>query len=196
MPTTGSSCRSELYLVGSGVSRLLAAGCLHVDLLICACKGIWIPRYVGVRGVGDSRTVRATYVVEHVDHPLTIDQLRSAISSPGSYVDASITAGIDVPIGLSGLASWVGLGEDVVAAHRGSGGCGCSCCSGSYGGEDRGRGNRARDVHFFSPLGQIFDLLERDLALQPSGPTHPGCRLGASAGVDYRFSSVNWHKSV
>ncbi len=47
--------------------------------------------------------------------------------------------------GDSGLAGWGGLGKDVVTAHHGSGGRGCSCCSGSYGsygGEGRGCGNR------------------------------------------------------
>jgi hypothetical protein len=124
---------------------------LHVDLLICAYKSIWIPRYVGVRAVGNSSTVQATYVVEHVYYPLTIDQLGSASSSLSFYVGASITAGIDVPIGHGLMASWVGLSKDVVAAHHGSGGRGCSYCPGSYGGEGRGCGNRARDVHVFLP---------------------------------------------
>lgn len=146
-----SSRGSELYLVSSGESGRAAASVLQVDLLICTHQSIWVPSDVGVRGVGNSSTVRATYVVEHVYHPLTVDQLRSARSSPSSYVGASITAGIDVPIGHSGLAGWGGLGKGVVAAHHGSGGYGCSCCSGSNGGEGRGLGNRAPDVHVFLP---------------------------------------------
>jgi hypothetical protein len=148
-----------LYLVGLGVSRRLTAGSFHVDLLICAYKGVWIPRYVGVRAVGNSSAVQATYVVEHVYYPLTIDQLGSASSSPSFYVGASVTAGIDVPIGHRFMASWVDLGKDVVSAHHGSGGRGCSRCFGNYGGEGRGCGHRARDVHVFLPVGQLFDLL-------------------------------------
>jgi hypothetical protein len=147
----GSSGPFELYLVGLGVPRRLTAGSLHVDLLICAYKGIWIPRYVGVRAVGNPSTVQASYVVEHVYYPLTIDQLGSARSNPSFYVGASITAGTDVPIGHRFMASWIGLGKDVVAAHHGSGGRGCSCCSGSYGGDGRCCGHRTRNVHAFSP---------------------------------------------
>jgi hypothetical protein len=32
---------------------------------------------------------------------------------------------------------------------------------------------------FFSPLGQIFDLLERDLALQPNGPKESRVSVGS-----------------
>ena len=76
--------------------------------------------------------------------------------------------------GDSGLAGWGGLGKDVVTAHHGSGGRGCSCCSGSYGsygGEGRGCGNRACDVHVFLPrLGKYSICLSAISLYRESSP--------------------------
>ena len=161
-----SSGPFELYLVGLGVSRRLTAGRLHVDLLICAYKGVWIPRYVGVRAVGNSSAVQATYVVEHVYYPLTIDQLRSARSNPSFYVGASIAAGTDVPIGHRFMAGRIGLGKDVVAAHHGSGGRGCGRC---YGGDGCGRDYRARDGHVLHPAWATIRFAWLSLVLLARG---------------------------
>jgi hypothetical protein len=100
---------------------------------------------------------------------LTIDQLRSASSNPSFYVGTSVTARIDVPIGDSGMAGRGGLGKDVVADHLWSGGRGCGCCSGSYGGEGRGYGNRARDVHVFLPAWANIRFAWLPLVFTPHG---------------------------
>jgi hypothetical protein len=52
-----SGCLFDLYLVGLCVSRWMDAGWHDVDVLSCACKGIWVPRHVGVRGVLSVSTV-------------------------------------------------------------------------------------------------------------------------------------------
>src|ERR1700751_2263640 len=128
----------------------MVADGLLLDDLDRACKGVRIPRVVGVRRVAFCRTVLTHDVANAINCPLTIHQHRPATAAcrRARHVGASVTAGSEVPmLGKNAAASCgIGSGLDVVAAHHGSGGRGASCPD-SDSGEGGGYGKIPCDIH-------------------------------------------------